>query len=104
MIFSQVTLPALNVADSVAFYHRLGFSQIVDSPHYARFACPDGGATFSVHVADTVSADSGVTVYFECEHLDQLCSELAKKGIEFLGQPTDQNRLNPPWRVIPDPS
>lgn len=123
MNLNQVTLPALNVADSVAFYHRLGFTQIVDSPHYARFACPDGDATFSVHVVDTVSADSGVTVYFECDELDARCSELLRRGFEFLEPPTDQdwlwrearladpsgniiclywageNRLNPPWRV-----
>jgi len=123
MNLNQVTLPALNVADSVAFYHRLGFTQIVDSPHYARFACPDGDATFSVHVADTVTPESADTVNFECDELDARCSELLRRGFEFLEPPTDQdwlwrearladpsgniiclywageNRLNPPWRV-----
>lgn len=123
MNLNQVTLPALNVADSVAFYRRLGFTQIVDSAHYARFACPDGDATFSVHATNSAAIDSGVTVYFECKELDALCSDLQQRGFEFLEPPTDQawlwrearladpsgnticlyrageNGLNPPWRV-----
>lgn len=125
MNLNQVTLPATNVADSVAFYQRMGFTQIVDSAHYARFACRDGNATFSVHFVATVTADPGVTVYFECHDLDQLCADLQQRGFEFLEQPTDrvwlwrearlvdpsgniiclywagENRLNPPWRVVP---
>ena len=125
MNLNQVTVPALNVADSVAFYHRLGLTQIVDSVHYARFVCPEGDATFSVHAADAVSADPGVTVYFECSELDVLCADLEQRGLDFLEPPTDQpwlwrearladpsgnivclywageNRVNPPWRVKP---
>jgi predicted enzyme related to lactoylglutathione lyase len=110
----------------VAFYRRLGLTQIIDSSHYARFACPDGDATFSVHVADAVAADSGVTVYFECDDLDARCADLQQRGFEFLESPTDkdwlwrearladpsgnviclywagENRLNPPWRVASD--
>ena len=41
MDLNQVTLPALDVAESADFYARMGFLQIVDSPHYARFECPD---------------------------------------------------------------
>ena len=123
MNLNQVTVPALNVADSVAFYHRLGLTQIVDSAHYARFVCPEGGATFSVHAADTVSDESGVTVYFECSDLDVLCADLEQRGFHFLERPTEtawlwrearladpsgniiclywagENRLNPPWRI-----
>jgi catechol 2,3-dioxygenase-like lactoylglutathione lyase family enzyme len=123
MNLNQVTVPASNIADSVSFYHRLGLTQIVDSPHYARFVCPDGGATFSVHAAGKVPADPGVTVYFECDELDVLCTDLQQRGFDFLELPTDQvwlwrearladpsgniiclyrageNRVNPPWRI-----
>jgi hypothetical protein len=42
MDLNQVTLPALDVGESAEFFKRMGFLQIVDSPHYARFECPDG--------------------------------------------------------------
>jgi hypothetical protein len=65
MDLNQVTLPALDVGESAEFFKRMGFLQIVDSPHYARFECPDGDATFSLHAVESVSGESGVTVYFE---------------------------------------
>lgn len=40
MNLNQVTLPALDVQRSVDFYKRMGFTQIVESPHYARFKRP----------------------------------------------------------------
>ena len=95
MNLNQVTLPAANVADSVAYFRRMGFTQIVDSPHYARFACPNGDATFSVHFADSIPDESGVTVYFECDDLDALYTDLQRRGFDFLQQPTDQDWL---WR------
>lgn len=48
MELNQVTLPVHNMVEAVQFYLTLGFAQIVDTPHYARFACPDGDATFSL--------------------------------------------------------
>lgn len=123
MDLNQVTLPALDIKASVDFYTRMGFLQIVDSPHYARFECPDGDATFSLHAVDSVSPESGVTVYFEHETLDELCADLQARGFEFEHQPVDQswlwreailidpagnriclyrageNRKHPPWRV-----
>ena len=123
MNLNQVTVSALNVADSVSFYRLLGLTQIVDSAHYARFICPQGDATFSVHMAESVPIPSDATVYFECEDLDSRCVKLQQQGVEFLELPTDQvwlwrearladpsgniiclywagdNRMNPPWRV-----
>ena len=123
MDLNQVTLPAVDLQESVDFYTRMGFLQIVDSPHYARFECPDGDATFSLHAVDTVSAQSGVTIYFEHEALDELCSELQARGFEFEQAPVDrswlwreailidpagnrlclfragENRRHPPWRI-----
>jgi catechol 2,3-dioxygenase-like lactoylglutathione lyase family enzyme len=123
MNLNQVTLPALNVAQSVAFYKRMGFELIVDAPHYARFKCPQGEASFSVHRVDAVPGASDVVVYFENAALDQTVQDLEAKGIQFTQKPRDEpwlwreartkdpsgnviclywagvNRLSPPWRV-----
>lgn len=76
MNLNQVTLPAINVAESVDFYKRMGFELIVDAPHYARFKCPNGSASFSVHKVGGVSDSSDVVVYFEDEALDQTVQDL----------------------------
>ena len=56
------------LAASVAFYRALGLRQIVSSPpDYARFECPVGGSTFSVHRTSEPLRDGGVVVYFEVE-------------------------------------
>jgi catechol 2,3-dioxygenase-like lactoylglutathione lyase family enzyme len=123
MNLNQVTLPALNVAESVAFYKRMGFELVVDSPHYARFKCPQGEASFSVQHVDAVPKSSEVVVYFEDAALDQTVKELQARGIRFTQEPRDEpwlwreartqdpsgnviclywagaNRLYPPWRV-----
>ncbi len=123
MNMNQATVPALNVAESVSFYRKLGLLQIVDSEHYARFECPDGDATFSIHLADESEFRVGAAIYFEHEELDVLCSRLKDEGLEFTQMPRDEswlwreawlndpagnsiclfwagdNRKNPPWRV-----
>lgn len=120
---NQVTLPALNVAASVAFYRSMGFVLIVDAPHYARFKSTVGNTTFSVHAADAVAEGPKVVVYFECEALEHTVAELRAKGLHFTHELQDrpwlwrearlvdpsgnviclyhagENRLNPPWRV-----
>lgn len=124
MNLNQVTVPSLDVAKSIRFYETLGLKLIVKAvPHYARFQCPDGNASFSIHLTETLPNGAGIYVYFECENLDTYVQELTEKGIEFEQQPTDQNwrwrearlkdpdenqlilfyagenRLNPPWRI-----
>jgi catechol 2,3-dioxygenase-like lactoylglutathione lyase family enzyme len=103
MNLNQVTLPAQDIAVSAAFYRRMGFTQIVDSPHYARFECPAGDATFSLHQGEIRADDSGVTVYFEEPQLDALVTRLLADGFGFVQLPTDQNYL---WREarLRDPS
>ena len=125
MNLNQVTVPALDVAASVAFYRTLGLVQIVDAPHYARFECPEGDSTFSVHRTE-LAAKPGLVIYFEVEDLDRRCRELAAAGIVFDQEPQDEpwlwrearlrdpsgniiclywageNRKNPPWRIAPD--
>ena len=126
MNLNQVTLPTRDVPACIAFYRSMGFTLVVDSaPRYARFECPDGGATFSLHHAEDGPEDSGVLVYFECGDLDARVADLQTRGIAFDQMPTDQpwlwrearlrdpagNRLclfhagahrrHPPWRVAP---
>lgn len=107
--------------EAVAFYLTLGFTQIVDTPHYARFECPEGDSTFSLSLEEHVN--NGCTIYFEHVALDEWVNELQEKGIEITQQPEDkrylwreavvydpsgnqiklywagENRKNPPWRV-----
>lgn len=71
---SQVTLPAVDAAASVAFYRNMGFELIVDSPHYARFKSMKGDATFSVHAVDPMTEPSNTVVYFECSSVDEACA------------------------------
>jgi len=103
MDLNQVTLPAVDLQESVDFYTRMGFLQIVDSPHYARFECPEGDATFSLHTVATGAPRSGVTIYFEHEALDELYAELQARGFEFEQAPVDRSWL---WReaILIDPA
>ena len=124
MNLNQVTVPSLNVENAILFYEKLGLKLIVKSlPNYARFECPDGNATFSIHLTETLPQGDGVYVYFECEDLDAHVASLKENGIQFEKEPIDErwlwrearlkdpdgnqlilfyggeNRINPPWRI-----
>ena len=124
MNLNQVTVPSLDLNKSVPFYQKLGLELIVDAlPNYARFQCPIGEATFSIHKVDQLPKGEGVYVYFEHEDLDVWVAELKEKQIVFDVVPTDEpwlwrearlkdpdgnqlilyyageNRCNPPWRL-----
>lgn len=124
MNLNQVTIPSLDVGRSVNFYNTLGLNLIVDAlPRYARFECPDGEATFSIHLVKDLRKGEGTTIYFEDDDLDELVNQLKQKGINFTKEPEDQsylwreahlydpdgnhlilfhagnNRKNPPWRI-----
>jgi catechol 2,3-dioxygenase-like lactoylglutathione lyase family enzyme len=124
MDLNQITLQSADVSRSLAFYRTLGLQLIVDSaPRYARLVCPDGRTTLSIHQAEGAVITGGVTLYFECEELDQNVTALKHEGITFFSDPVDQpwlwreaslrdpdghhlilyragsNRLDPPWRV-----
>ncbi|MFT6131238.1 MAG: catechol 2,3-dioxygenase-like lactoylglutathione lyase family enzyme [Neolewinella sp.] len=48
MNLNQITLPTHDLARAIPFYQTLGLLLIVHAPpHYARFECPVGKATFS---------------------------------------------------------
>ncbi|HEX8623038.1 MAG TPA: bifunctional hydroxymethylpyrimidine kinase/phosphomethylpyrimidine kinase [Allosphingosinicella sp.] len=89
MNLNQVTLPARDYDESVAFYTRLGLRQIVDSPgRYARFECP-GGATLSIHVEPGLEA-GGSTICFESDELDDWVERLRGAGMAFERGPEDE--------------
>ena len=96
MNLNQVTLPATDVARSSDFYASLEFRKIVSShPQYARFECPEGGATFSLHQVDQCSSDSGFVVYFECQNVDSTVADLINRGFSIRQMPRDERWL---WR------
>ena len=124
MNLNQITVPSLNVDEAIPFYLALGLQLIVKSTsRYARFICPDGNNTFSISEVNELPTGNGVTIYFECEKLDDKVNELLAKGIEFDELPNDkpwlwreahlcdndenriilyyagENRVNPPWRL-----
>lgn len=124
MNLNQVTIPSLNVEKAICFYQKLRLKLIVKAlPKYARFECLEGGATFSIHLADTLPKGFGVIVYFENDDLDNLVNQLQSKGIVFDSLPEDKpwlwcevhlkdldgnqiilyhagkNRKRPPWRI-----
>lgn len=121
MNLNQVTLAVPDVKGAITFYQKLGLNLIVHThPNYARFECPDGESTFSIH---TGQGGGGATTYFEVEDVDREYHRLQKQGIRFDLPPTDQswlwrearlkdpggnqliiyqagdNRKNPPWRI-----
>lgn len=122
MNLNQVTLPVNNMSKAVEFYRALGFTLIVETPHYARFECPEGLSTFSLSL-ESSDFSNGAVIYFEHEALEEWVKEIESKGIIFEQPPTEQrylwreailrdpsgnkvklywageNRLNPPWRV-----
>lgn len=124
MNLNQITIPSLNLVNAIAFYQKLGLKLIVNSvPRYARFQCPDGNSTFSIHEVDVLPVGEGIWIYFECENLDEFANKLIVKGISFDELPNDkpwlwrearikdpdqntlilyyagENRLNPPWKI-----
>ena len=129
MNLNQVTIPSVAVEVSVAFYKKLGLQLIVYAPkRYARFECPNGESTFSIHQVEEMPTGEGVIVYFEIENLDKKVEELQNLHLHgdttiFDLLPTDQSwlwreahlydldnnkiilfkagkhRKNPPWRI-----
>jgi catechol 2,3-dioxygenase-like lactoylglutathione lyase family enzyme len=122
MRLNQVTVTVPDLDEGWRFYTALGLIPIVDArPRYARFECPDGDSTFSLHQG--LERGSGTTIYFECDDLDGTVKRLSSAGLSFTSLPADrswlwreaetfdpggnrvllyfagENRKNPPWRV-----
>lgn len=124
---NQVTLGALDMAASVAFYQNLGLTLIVDSaPRYVRFEFPENDygerATLSLHGVEPEWTPSGdwPLIYFEVDDVAAFISEasltpLAPPKVQsYLWEEADiidpsgnrirlfkagETRRFPPWRV-----
>lgn len=124
MNLNQITVPSLDVEKAIGFYKKIGLQLIVQAlPGYARFLCPEGDATFSIHHVHELPSGDGIIIYFECAELDDTVSLLVANGIQFEELPNDkpwfwrearlrdldnnqivlfyggEHRKNPPWRI-----
>jgi catechol 2,3-dioxygenase-like lactoylglutathione lyase family enzyme len=124
MRLNQVTLPSIDLEVSIPFYEQLGLQLIVKAlPHYARFVFPEDKSTFSLHQVTKLPTGEGVSIYFECDDLDERVTKLIAAGIAFDEEPNDKpwrwrearlkdpdgnqlifyyggkDRLNPPWQI-----
>jgi len=124
MNLNQVTVPVINIEKSISFYEMLGLKLIVKSlPDYARFQCPDGNSTLSLHRVENLSTGEGIWIYFEVQDLDNYVKSLIEYGFVFEELPNNKpwlwresrlkdldnnqiiiyfaadNRINPPWRI-----
>ena len=124
MNLNQITIPSKDLVKAVDFYEKLGLRLIVNAlPNYARFICPNGVSTLSLHQTENLPTGAGIWVYFECENLDEHVENLKYRGIVFESEPIDQswlwrearlkdldnnqlilfyageNRVNPPWKI-----
>ncbi|MCK5443287.1 MAG: VOC family protein [Maribacter sp.] len=124
MNLNQITVPSLDLEKSIPFYQKLGLKLIVEAlPDYARFECPEGDGTFSIHQVEELPRGEGIHVYFECKDLDTYVQGLVELDIEFNEMPNDKkwlwrearlkdldgnslilfnagiHRKNPPWRI-----
>jgi catechol 2,3-dioxygenase-like lactoylglutathione lyase family enzyme len=122
MRLNQVTVAVHDIERAIAFYRALGLELIVHAPHYARFVCPQGRSTFSIHrISDPIATST--VVYFECDDLDGKFEALRAGGLAFDSAPADQtwgwrearlhdpdgnpiclfhagaNRIDPPWKL-----
>ncbi len=124
MRLNQITAPAHDLGQSIAFYEALGLRLIVRSPHYARFELPEGGSTFSLHLANgPIPRENAPQIYFECDDVVAEVRRLRAAGVVFERDITEQswlwteawlrdpagnsvclyyageNRRHPPWRI-----
>jgi catechol 2,3-dioxygenase-like lactoylglutathione lyase family enzyme len=124
MRLNQITVGTTDYDASVIFYRKLGLRLIVSSrAAYARFELPDGEATLSVQLQDSVPQD-GPVLYFEVDDVDATVERLRALGIVFAAGPEEQpwlwrearltdpagnhlcifhagtNRRYPPWRIM----
>ena len=122
MRLNQVTVTMPDLDAGWSFYRMLGLEPIVDArPRYARFLCPDGRATFSLHQGE--AGGGGTTIYFECDDLEARVASLEAAGLRFTSSPENktwlwreaelfdpggnrillyyagENRVDPPWRI-----
>jgi len=82
-----------NMERSVSFYQKFGLELIVKStPNFARFVCPDGDSTFSLHYSEAPVPTGSTTIYFEVDDVDSSVERLKNIGLEGISEPEDK-----PW-------
>lgn len=95
MRLNHDTLPATNLAASIAFYEAMGLELILRAdPRYARFAVDDG-STLSVEVTEGGVAGSA-EIFLHCDNVDADTAAATARGLVFDWPPTDQIYL---WRT-----
>jgi len=124
MNLNQITIPSLDVVRAMNFYKKIGLKLIVHTHDaYARFECPYGDSTFSIHQVNDLPRGSGVIIYFEVDDVSETINRIIEKGIQIDELPKKQswlwtearlkdldgnqiiiynageNRKNPPWRI-----
>jgi len=124
MNLNQITIPVVNVEKSIGFYETLGLKLIVkDLPTYARFVCPEGNSTFSLHQVKNLPKGEGIWIYFEVKNLSDYIQSLIERNIRIDEMPNVKtwlwrearlkdpdnnqiviyfagiNRIYPPWRL-----
>lgn len=102
MRLNHVTLPAHDLAQSIAFYQALGLELIVrEDPRYARFAV-DATSTLSVEVSEDNRAGTA-EILLHCDDVDADVAAAEARGVMFDTPPTDQSYL---WRTatVRDPA
>jgi len=124
MNLNQITIPVVDVEKSIGFYETLGLKLIVkDLPTYARFVCPEGNSTFSLHQVKNLPKGEGIWIYFEVKNLSDYIQSLIERNIQIDEMPNVKtwlwrearlkdpdnnqiviyfagiNRIYPPWRL-----
>ncbi|QMW21662.1 VOC family protein [Sandaracinobacteroides saxicola] len=102
MRLNHVTLPAQDLAASLAFYRALGLQLIVlAEPRYARFAVDDQ-STLSIEVTPDARAGTA-EIFLAADDVDAAHAAAAANGLRFDWPPTDQSYL---WRTaqVTDPA
>ena len=101
MNLNQITIPSLDINTAISFYKKLGLELIVYSQdHYARFLCPEGDSTFSIHQVSALPSGDGIYIYFEEQ--SWLWKEARLKdpdANQIIIYNAGENRINPPWRL-----
>jgi len=90
---NQITIPCKNVPEAIEFYKLLGLKLIVHThDQYARFECPKGESTFSLHKVEEISGGSKPIIYFEVDSVQKTYESLKNNGVEFKSIPEEK-----PW-------
>lgn len=86
---NHISIPAKNLAASVAFYRQMGLKQIVDQPDadYARFEAANG---LTLSLQGGCAQNGGTTIYLESGALDAWVAYLARRGVRFDQMPKDE--------------